>query len=387
MMRTSHLEIVPKISKYCNLRCTYCYEYRELGDRTRMQLADVGNMFATLRRHVDLHPEITSVRFAWQGGEPLLIKPDVYRAIAELSERAFSGAPARVSHVVQTNLTVMSPAWLAFLRDGGFFEDIGISFDVIGDRRVDTKGQVRTDAVLANIQALIDARVPFAAIAVMSRFTLPKIEQVQRFFDELGVETRFLPFNQSVSTEQKDAHALSAQEITDAFALLFDGWIASDNATSIEPLREYLSYALNVLEGRGEPDPELEPLESVFIVNTNGDTWGTGDLYRPGAAYGNIFTEEFADMMVSPARLRATAAMRERVSAICGGCPYFGACPGFAVAFSMPDERAAIAASGCTVRAVIDHILSRLEQTGIAETVRHSGVAAGPLNGALALPL
>jgi uncharacterized protein len=387
MMRTSHLEIVPKISKYCNLRCTYCYEYRELGDRKRMQLADIGHMFATLRRYVDANPEIGSIRFAWQGGEPLLIKPEVYRAISELCDSAFAGSPARVTHVVQTNLTVMSEAWLAFLRDGGFFQDVGISFDVIGDRRVDTKGQVRTDGVLANIQALIDAEIPFAAIAVMSRFTLPKIEQVHRFFDELGIETRFLPFNQSVSAEQMDAHALSGQEITDAFALLFDRWIESDNATSIEPLREYLGYALNVLEGRGQPEPDLGPLESVFIVNTNGDTWGTGDLYRPSAAYGNIFAEEFADMMVSPMRDRATDAMRERVTAICGNCPYFGACPGYAVAFSMPDERASIAANGCMVRAVIDHILGRLEQAGLAEAVRQGGVAAGPLNGAIALPL
>lgn len=385
MLRTSHLEIVPKISKYCNLRCTYCYEYPELGDRARMSLQDIGRMFATLRRFAELNPNVNSIRFAWQGGEPLLIKPDIYRAIGELSDSAFAGSAAKISHVVQTNLTVLSPAWLAFLRDGNFFQDVGVSFDVIGDRRVDIKGKVRTEAILANMQALIDAQIPFAAIAVISRYSLSQIDEVHRFFDELGIETRFLPFNQSVSSEQLHAHALSAQEVVEAFGLLFDRWIESEHATSMEPLREYLGYALAVLEGGFRPDLDLDQMESVYVVHTNGNTWGTADLYRPDAAYGNMFTHEFADMLTSPSRILAGEAMRQRVVSLCGTCPYFGACPGYAVAFSMPDERASFAANGCSVRAVIDHILTRLEQTGIAEVVRRNGVAAGPQSGAIAL--
>ena len=31
-------QFVMKISKYCNLRCTYCYEYNELGNKERMSL-------------------------------------------------------------------------------------------------------------------------------------------------------------------------------------------------------------------------------------------------------------------------------------------------------------------------------------------------------------
>lgn len=389
MIQSNHLDVVLKISKHCNLRCTYCYEYEELADRSRMSLDQIGRVFDTLRRYTDVNDSITSIRFAWQGGEPMLIKPEVYRAIGDRCEAAFAGTRVAVSHVVQTNLTALSAAWLTFLREGRFFSDVGISFDVVGDCRVDVKGQLRTATVLTNLQALIDARVPFAAIAVISRPSLPGIAHVHGFFDELGIETRFLPFNQSVSDRQFQDHAVHPHEIADAFKGLFDRWMASDLATSMEPVREYLGYALNVLRGVRWPGvgSDLDQLESVFIVHTNGNTWGMADLYVPDACYGNLFEEEFSDILGSPSRRRASDRLRARVSTVCGACPYFGACPGFGVAFAMPDERAALALHGCVVRTMIDHILDRLGQTESPDALGRTGARDGHGNPAIATSL
>ncbi|HRD75742.1 MAG TPA: hypothetical protein PK264_07380 [Hyphomicrobiaceae bacterium] len=43
-------QIVVKISKYCNLRCTYCYEFKDLANKARMSLDKIDRMFATMRR-------------------------------------------------------------------------------------------------------------------------------------------------------------------------------------------------------------------------------------------------------------------------------------------------------------------------------------------------
>jgi MoaA/NifB/PqqE/SkfB family radical SAM enzyme len=35
-----HIEWEIKVTKLCNLRCAYCYEYEELGDPRRLSLAE-----------------------------------------------------------------------------------------------------------------------------------------------------------------------------------------------------------------------------------------------------------------------------------------------------------------------------------------------------------
>ncbi|MGB5086206.1 MAG: radical SAM protein [Methylocystis silviterrae] len=359
METASHLEIVVKISKHCNLRCAYCYEFAELGDRARMSLAQIERLFETLRSYIDARGDLESVRFAWQGGEPLLVKPAVWREIDVLARRLFAGTPAPVSHIVQTNLTALSADWLDFLKERRFFDDIGVSFDVYGDQRVDVTGRLVNERVLTNLERLAEAQIPFAAIAVATRQTLPHLENIRAFFDELGIEARILPFNHSADAGQRADCALTPDEIVDAFCALFDGWMTSPSATPVQPLAEYLAYALDHLEG-APPSEGTADQESVFVVNTDGRVWGAAELYAPGRDYGNIFETAFSELLRGKNRLAARKAARERVMAYCRPCPYFGACPGYAVAFSFPDEIAALETHGCPVRKIIAHIVARL---------------------------
>ena len=65
-------QFVFKISKYCNLRCDYCYEFPYLGDRARMSLAQVRSAFENIKRSIS-ELSIKEVDFIWHGGEPFLI--------------------------------------------------------------------------------------------------------------------------------------------------------------------------------------------------------------------------------------------------------------------------------------------------------------------------
>ena len=370
-MRTQKtLQIICKISKFCNLRCNYCYEYPDLGKRDRMHLEEIGRMFASLRRYVDDNPGTESIVFYWQGGEPLLIKPEVYIAIGELSKVAFDGSVS-VTHTVQTNLTVLSPAWIEFLSERLFFTDVSISFDVVGEERVDVKGKSKNSVVLSNIQKLFDAGINFGAIAVVARHSVDEVRNIYRFYDELGVYMRFLPFYVSASAGQIEAHGLSADQIVGALCAVFDEWISSETATSVEPLNTYVEYALDFVQGIKPQSKDIALQESMFLVTPNGDTWGIADMYVQGTSYGNIFRDDFADMLRGPARQKAWADARRRMDSVCKSCPYYGPCPGYAVAQASPDERVHIDKSGCILRAVLDHIVLRLNQTGIGDAIRN----------------
>jgi uncharacterized protein len=194
-----HIQLVVKISKYCNLRCRYCYEYDELGNKARMPLESLRKLFLNVRDAIE-QEKISGIEFVWHGGEPFLIPISYYIEIGKLQKDLFR-SPENYRNVVQTNLTVLTDAHIDFLKYGGFFDNIGVSFDVFGDQRVDKLGSLRNDTVLANLQKLIDNNINFAAITVLCRDTYLHTRKIQRFWEELGVRFRFLPFHLSIDDE------------------------------------------------------------------------------------------------------------------------------------------------------------------------------------------
>jgi len=72
-MNVRNVEWVVKISKLCNLRCTYCYEFPFLGNPERMSLHDLFRMFQHIADYYSDNPK--RMDFVWHGGEPLLRLP------------------------------------------------------------------------------------------------------------------------------------------------------------------------------------------------------------------------------------------------------------------------------------------------------------------------
>jgi uncharacterized protein len=359
-------QIVIKVSKYCNLRCDYCYEFPHLGDKARMSQGNIRALFENIKSSID-ELAIETVDFIWHGGEPFLLPLDFYEQVAEIQNEVFSGEFKYINSV-QTNLTVLTARHVDFLK-GGFFTDVGVSFDVYGDQRIDTKGQLRTDTVLGNLQKLIDNRISFGAIAVLAHNTLPKIKEIYRFFDSLHVNHRILAYYRSTGVEQTKRHGVDYDELVGAHKELFFEWLASKNATTVEPIDDYVHYAVShVTQSRGEPY-DASARERVFIVDVSGDVYNVLESYQPEFCYGNLFHSPLAEIVASESRRRSNELSKERMQRFCQRCPYFGACPGMFVARATDVERELLQARGCPVRPVLDHIVGVLERTDLREFI------------------
>jgi len=369
------LEFVVKISKYCNLRCRYCYELHDLHKRERMSLEDIRRMFSTVAEHVLTHG-YELVHFIWHGGEPLLIKPAYYREVADIQRSAFAGV-CQVRNTVQTNLTLLPEGILELIREG-FFEGLGVSWDPYGSDRVDVRGRLRDDAVIDNLQTLIDRDIPCGAITVLSRGTVAAAVRTFKVFDELKLAHRFLPYYMSADDGQSAAQALTFDEIRAAYVDLADAWLASKNATPVDPIEELLRYAIDYLRGERRPvfDPDRD--EFVFIVDVDGGLWGVNGAYDPAEKYGNIFTEPLDRCLGSPQRRRLVDQIRSRMDRTCAACAYHGACPGKYVAHATAAERQLLDDDGCLVREAVTHILKRLSETGLDRSVVEARVASEP---------
>jgi uncharacterized protein len=355
-------QFVIKVSKYCNLRCDYCYEFFDLADKTRMSIETVRKIFENIGAAAD-QLSLSHAEFVWHGGEPFLVPAEFYEQVA-LIQAEVLGDKLKVTNTVQSNLTVLTNRHIALLKSG-FFNDLGISFDVYGDQRVDTKGKLRTETVLANLQKLVDHGIGFGAIAVLARNTLDKIDRIYRFFDEMKVEHRILPYYKSAGTAQAARHGLGYDELVGAFKVVFHEWLASERATRVDPIRDYVGFAINHLTGE-QCDP-YDPFtdERVFIIDVNGDVYNGTEGYQPEFRYGNLVEADLSDIAACEPRRRSNELSRQRVRSVCGQCRYFGACPGAFVATATAEERKLLDARGCPVRELIGYFVDVFERTDL----------------------
>src|SRR5215813_9402501 len=328
--RPPRVQLVVKLSKYCNLRCTYCYEFNELSNKSRISIANIARMFSQVRHAVDARV-ISGVEFVWHGGEPLLIPVDYYREIAVLQDETFDD-PDTFQNVTQTNLTVLTGKHIEFLKSKEFFEGIGVSFDLFGDQRVDVKGRLRNSVVMMNMERLIEHGIEFGAISVLTRRSLGHARQIQKFWEALGIGFRFLPFHLSVGEEQSRIHGLTGPE-------------------------------------KAVYDPALD--EAVYVVNVDGNIFGVGqgELYEARHSYGNIFTTSLVDILSSPNRRKGSSEAAARMDLHCRQCPYFGYCPGHPVADAAPEELQILDTYGCVVRDVLDFMVGTLLKADFANDI------------------
>src|SRR6266571_836727 len=85
------VEFVLKVSKLCNLRCQYCYEFEQLGNRERMSLADLDRFYEHVATWYSGFQTPTIVDFVWHGGEPLLVPPSYFETTFERQRAIFGG--------------------------------------------------------------------------------------------------------------------------------------------------------------------------------------------------------------------------------------------------------------------------------------------------------
>jgi uncharacterized protein len=331
------VEWVVKISKQCNLRCSYCYEFPFLADRARMSLDELRTMF----RHIALFYAGSSKRmdFVWHGGEPLLIEPAYYHQIFTLQEQELGRRGVAFTNSVQTNLTVLTPSVLSFLKSDAI-SNIGVSLDLFGDQRVNIAGRPSQPAVLRNMQRLLDEGMRFGCITVLSRATARHIDAIYDFFEEIDTSFRLLPVYRTGYPGQQDELALSDEEIVDAFKHVVDRWLRSESSIQVRPIQDYITHVVAKL-GRAERNSFYDKIsdEVVYIVEPDGSLYSVADPPDEDLCHGNLFRAPLAELKQSAGYLRAVAAANSRLEEACSDCTYYGICSGYFMGEATPEQR------------------------------------------------
>lgn len=379
---TRFVQFVVKVSKFCNLRCKYCYEFEELGRREAMSREQLLRMYQHIHDYYvekdRREDQRTEVRFIWHGGEPLILEPAFYWQTFQ-DQRELFGDRLGLANIVQTNLTVLDEERIRLLKEG--FTQVGVSVDLFGGLRVNIGGRESQPKVLENMEVLRQAGVRFACITVLTKKNLSRVKEIFRFYEKSGLGFRLLPLFDGAFDDQHEAYDVSTQEILEAYQTAVDLWMQSDRFVGANPISDHIQVVLGYLAQNTPPryfnKREWTP---TLLVNTNGDCYNYGDPYgQPAWCLGNLFTTPLGDILTSENAEKSIRALEARLAYNCTRCKYFGSCDGYPIAEDHSNCRE-VSPEGVRVcvleKSLFGHIERRIREAGLVDESGRLAVGA-----------
>jgi uncharacterized protein len=358
---------VVKLSKFCNLRCAYCYEHRELHVRETMRIETIGRLFAGIDgfgdylRGMGVSPKFS---FVWHGGEPLLLPYDTYARIAELQQLQIQKYAYRNS--VQTNLHGAVKDSLKFVLDSEW--ELGVSIDFAADIRVNAGGRDSNASVITAAEELHKSGMRFGAISVLGAHNRDTLADAYDWVSEFAQGWRILPIFEGGPEGSISYLRLPEEEVVRVFLEVFERRANSKKHIPIAPLDDYLkSVALKIAGQRSQIDVTRDLLDNIYVVNVNGDVFTRPFAYDPKFCLGNINLDSMGVMVDGPIARSCQSAITRRKALNCSDCEMLGFCDG-----SPMHEHGTVTADGgvCAVpRRTMLEIEATLAAAGVDQSV------------------
>ena len=326
----------------CNLSCRYCYYLEKgalYGQEPRHEMSD-----AILERFVRQYMEAQTtpqVLFTWHGGEALLRPISFYRRALDLQQRYANGR--QVDNCLQTNGTLLTDEWCAFLRDNGFL--VGISLDgtqpMHDAYRRARGGQPTWNDVMRGVRLLQRHGVEWNAMAVVNDVNVRQPVEFYRFFRDIGC--RYLQFTPIVErtvhradgltlapgmTEGGDVTSFSvtAGQWGNFLCALYDEWVRSDVGSVFVQL-----FDATLANWAGQP-PGVCTLTSQCgnsaVMEFNGDVYACDHFVYPEYRLGNISQQTLTEMMLGERKQAFNRSKWDALPQQCRECEFLFACYG-----------------------------------------------------------
>lgn len=330
----SSLNLIIKSTRKCNLRCSYCHDWRSRADLISFEV--LAHLIAKA-----LQPkEHRLVNFIWHGGEPLVLGIDFFRKALTLQE-AFVRPNQYVTNSLQTNGTLLTDEWCEFFKRNQF--NIGVSVDgpeaIHNLNRSYASGKGSFGDVVDALRMLERYDLPHGVLLVLNDNTrqLPANAIFDFIIHDLRVKSfSFLPavpdnFPDQLTGERVTTDYFPMEDYERFMIEIFDYWYALDDPDI--RVRELEGIVRSILRG----NPQVctlagHCLGSNFHIEASGDVYHC-DKYLGDRDYhlGNILVDDFDDIRHSQQFefLTATESHNQEQLANCqhydicnGGCPH-----------------------------------------------------------------
>ena len=231
------LQVVFKVVERCNINCTYCY-YFNMGDETALERPAIASL-STARALGEWIAQgckqlrIPKVRISFHGGEPMIMKPALFRAMCEAFQLEI-GSVADLSFSIQTNGTILNDDWLSAFREHA----VGVGVSIDGDEsahdryRLDHRGRSTFTATETTLKRLTewadgDPGLMPSTISVYSRHN--DYRRVYEYIRGFGVERMGFLLPDCNPDDPDPGSKAATADYGRAMYELFEAWLTEDN--------------------------------------------------------------------------------------------------------------------------------------------------------------
>ncbi|MGH1368719.1 MAG: radical SAM protein [Maritimibacter sp.] len=328
------LNLIMKTTRKCNLRCSYCHDWRSKG--RPMGFDVLANVTAKALAAKDQQV----VNFIWHGGEPLVLGRD-YFARALALQKEFIQPGQYVINSLQTNGTLLTDDWCDFLSRNKI--TLGISIDGPRDlhdmNRRYANGKSSYEDVKRAISMAERHNLSFGVLMVLNENTqkLTPAEIFDFMLNDIGVTAfSFLPavpdnMAEEVSGEIMASDYFDMRQYEAFMQGIFDHWYALGDSTI--QIREIDGIMRGLMKGNpGVCTLAGGCLGENFHIDAGGEV-SHCDKYLGDPAFqlGNILDTDFDAIRgsaVMQGLIAEEAARQEKLKrcsnfGVChGGCPH-----------------------------------------------------------------
>lgn len=310
-------KIVVKVTRDCNLRCSYCYT-KGGEEKLHISLDIVESFFDQLAED---NPNKIDCTF--HGGEPLL-KPNLLKDIVNTLNKKYY-AP-RLSYNIQTNATLINSDWIEFFKENGI-TSIGVSLDGVEEvhdkYRKNAAGKGSFKDVVKGLKILQDAGISGGIICVITNENVNQMVEFIQWCKENNIKgVSYNPAFQNGYAEGNYGIAPKISDYWEQSKKLIDWLVENNRQCSPEDRmyeREIESITRNI----------ISPSNKVYMCNStpcgagtrhlgldvNGDVEVCDTLYgHKDYILGNIQKDKLDDIIKNPIIEKFSNRSQEKLS-------------------------------------------------------------------------
>jgi serine-type anaerobic sulfatase-maturating enzyme len=320
----------------CNLDCAYCFfltkETLYPGSVFRMSDALLERY---IRQLLEAHhsPDVT---IPWQGGEPTLMGLDFFRRAVALAD-AYRKPGTTITHTIQTNGTLLTDEWCAFLHEHHFL--VGISIDgpqpLHDYYRVDKGGHPTFEKVMRGLRLLQKHQVEYNVLTTVNSYNADYPLEVYRFLrDEASVDwIQFIPVVERINSDGRsllqEGSAVTDRTVRPAqlgqfLIAIFDEWVRHDvGRVFIQTFEAAARSWMGLASGVCVFSPTCG---TALALEHNGDLYSCDHFVEPNYLLGNITETSLTDLVGSERQRQFGQAKLTTLPRYCQTCAVRFAC-------------------------------------------------------------
>lgn len=165
MKLSNNIVLIIKCTRACNLKCVYCKDRRKSIDSIQISiLASAINDFLNLKQ------DITSIKFIFHGGEPLLLGKEFFDKVL-IIQKLSNKKDIPITNIIQTNGTLINDDWCKYFIENHI--QIGVSLDGPSELHNSLRPFSQCDfnsfsKVIEGLNLLSKYDIPFGVLSVIT---------------------------------------------------------------------------------------------------------------------------------------------------------------------------------------------------------------------------